>query len=411
MNDTDERKVPAPDKYLGSLSRLYSVLEIGKSPGSDMTLFLKTGISESFVEVIRGAILVTGLDARQLRADTEEVIRLLEDNSKRTIEFLHDLELNIDVKANWSVIKDHRLNSQLLLQAIIHPAWFVCRFAAMLLLEYADEPEIKSGIVAILKEASGYTLHIIAQIAQKLWGDDAGLIILKRLETNCTDDCGPIIKALGEIVKPPIVKRVVIVLRNNLESKAVEILEATVDAINKLNLFDVFQSEIKSKYEWWIKEGPQDPKESGVVPENAAKCLFEILCSHQKIGLAELKDAINANRSDVRKVAIEAICRLCIKDNDSFLTTIFDIENLDLPVSVINEFAKSYLSFCALHINDFLPLLESQNINVKLAAINLFSNKELKTDSVEKKLRLLLESTQIEVRNNALLSLRKLVEQ
>jgi len=406
----DEHEKIKPDKYFRALSCICSILDIGETPATDFPLLLKAGISDELVEVIRGAILVSQVAPPQLRADTEKLLFLISDKSVDFFEILSAIELKMDVEASWSLVKGHTLDRQRLLQAMRHPAWFVCRFAAMLLFEYKDEPDVKLGMVDILSSASGYSVHIIAQIAQEIWGNQAGNIILERLEANNTDDCAPLVEALGRVSEIPefFIDRAVVVLRSAMASKEVDFVKAAVSAIEKLNLLDVFETDMRDRYEWWLLKGPQDPEISGVIPENAAKYIFECLNLHHYLDVSDIKEAVNSKRRDVQEPAIRALCVLCMESEEFFKSVLHEIENGTLSIRVIDELEKSHVLFCVLHIDDFLQLLETKNLKVKTKLVQMLGNNAFKGELVERELRTLLESTEIELRVNALRSIRKL---
>ena len=402
-------KTSIPDKYLGSFSLLISALDFGETPASDMPLLLKRGISDELVEVIRGAIIVSDIDPLQLWADTEKALSLIADYSIKAIDVISVMGMKIDVDINWALIKKSNTNLDLLLQAILHPVWFVCRFAALLLLEFADVNDVKSGLKIILKDAPKRTIKLIALIAHDIWKDDAGEIVLQHLESNLTSKCAPLVKVLGDIMTPALNERAMEILLKSLRFEDVAIVKASIYSIEKLNIFDQLHSDIKVAYEWWLYKGPQDPSETGVVPENAAKSLFECLNLHQGLDVSDIKIAAKSKRSDVRDVAVRAVCNLCTQDEKLFASILFEVEHGDLPIKIIDEFEKSQISFCALHVNDFLQLLNSENLRVKNKIVRLLDNQAMKTELVEKKLRSLLESPEIELRDSALHSLRKLM--
>lgn len=408
LQDYQDQKLPSPDKYFGALSRLYCVLEIGETPATDMPVLLKTGLSNEFIEVIRDAISISEISPLQLRADAEKALSLIENQTIRSFEIISSMELQTKVEINWKLIRNHRVNIDLLLQALRHPVWFVCRFAALLLLEFAELMEVKSGLRNVIKDSSEYTIRLIAHIASDIWGSDAGKIVLEHLEVNFTDECAPLVEILGSITPSFLTERASTMLVKALKSKDVEMVKAAIAAIENLNLFDTLYAKIRAKYLWWLRKGPQSPEKSGVVPENAAKYLFECLNSHHRLKVSDIKEAAMSKRSDVQEVAIKAIGNLCTQDNKYFKSVLHDIENNILPKKIINELEKSHLPFCALHIDDFMLLLESDNLQVKTKVVQMFGNKTLRNKSVEEKLRLLLISPQIELRDNALHSLRKL---
>lgn len=401
--ENENHSIPKPK--MSSLSQLGQIFRIRESPMTGVYFLREKYQQDALVEVVRGAILVAALDPSQIKADAKQALHELEQSQNSNYLFM---VTNSVAELDWTLAQNQRLQPSLLLKALIHPAWFVCRFAALLLLNCVERDIVSTGFQKVLGIDSIYNLEIIAKYASEVWQDQAASLILDRLEQNFTDSCTPLVKVLGKVCYRSHEQRVETILRKAFESKNAEIVRAALYTTKKLNLGKNPLMVIKNCYHWWISEGPQDPKESGIVPENAASSLLSYLAANRIISFEEMCEAANAKRSDIRSVAIKEIGRFLAEEDALVEPVIADINHGKLPCSILYELSKSYPNVCKQHRESFLKLLNSVNQQVQITCIYALSDGWAGYHDIQRKLRILIDSSDINIRDAAINTLRHL---
>lgn len=395
------------DSRFDSLARLWDVFKISDSPASDLPLLRYRRLLDPLVEVICGAILAANLKPSQVRIDVIQSLQL--GNSQTGFYTLIENSPNFQAgfKPDWLLAKKQGLAADLLIQALDHPSRFVCRFAAMLLWECFNIDQLRFALKPVLVNGKRYSLAIIARMASDLWQEEAPDLICDRLEQNLTKECIPLIKTLGETCGESTKPRAKTLLHNLLASREAKIVEATLYAIEKMGLDQTLATDIKNCYYWWYKEGPQDPEE-GAVPDNVAAVLFSHLHARGKISFDEAREASRVKRSDLRDVAIKAICQVLAGREDLISQTFDEINSGKMSKNVLTELSRAYPSVCQRHINKFLKLLDSTNTSVQIACISALGDGWVPYSQIEGNLRSLLDAPDLDVRDETLETLRRL---
>lgn len=413
------------DLQRDSIARLYTIVEIGESPAVELAQLGARGLDQAFVEVMRGAILVADLEPEQVLVDVQQTLNDLrkpriESDSQDTpnqggsltLRFRELIsasdELRYHFKPNWTLGKEKALRPDLLIQALANPAANICWFAGELLWECCDRETIRVGLKDVVTQGSGHALALVAQIAPDLWPDEAALLVLDRLEHNPTDDCAPLAKILPSTCHASLRERSTGVLRTILKSKYPSLVEATLQASVELGLDEVLGSEIKTCYEWWANDGPQDPVGEGLIPPSPAAALLAHLSTRKQVTIHELRLAANARRSDVRKVAVESICSSMAETETLVAPVLAEVKQALLPSGIIDEFSRKYPSVCRLHQAGILGLLESSDRNVQIAAIRALGDGWGDQEILGQVLHQLLNAEDVDIRDEAVSALRRL---
>lgn len=394
---------------ISSLALLVQVLKFGEAIMPEVYTLRKRHLQDAFVEVIRGAILVTSLKPEQVKADAKQALLKLAQSQN----FLYSListseEFEPEVQLDWALAQGRRLKVELLFRAMSHPSWFVCRFAALLLWECIERDVVRTGLKEVLARGSGYALSIIAHVASELWQGETLELVLDRLERNLTYACAPLVKLLGEICNESAKSRAESVLLNALKLRDVGIVHAALDAIDKLDVDSSLATPIRDCYLWWLREGPQDLVAGGVVPENAAVSLFSHLSAKKKLNFDEVCEAANSRCSDVRGVAIKAICQFLAQEDELVESTIDGIGCGKFPIKLLKDLSRSYPNVCNRHFESFLRLLNSDNRSVQIACIWSLGDGWADYREVENKLRPFLNAPDLRIRDETVRALRRL---
>lgn len=397
------------DIKLNSIARLWRILEIDETPLQDMYILRKHDLQETLVEIIRGAILVASLEPSQVSADANYALQLLTQPQTSLYSFIKDSdESKANIRPDWALAREFQFRTELLVQALNSPVWFVFNFAISWLWECADRDTIRHVLKEVVAYGGGYALRVVAQVASELWKEEAADIVLSRLESRFTEDCVPLVKVLGEILDETSRTRAEPILLKALKSEQVDMVKAVLHSIGKLELDGTLLPTIKECYQWWLEEGPQDPTESGVVPQSAGASLLEHLIAKHLIGFDELKMASKAKRSDIRGVAIKEISQLLAKQADLFTSTIHCIKNGELSHLILDELSRTFPEVCRRHQEAIAQLLDSQIQEVKIACIRVLGDGWADYHYANEKLFSVLSSLDPFIRDEAVVSLRRL---
>ncbi len=398
------------DPKVNSLVQLMQVLEIGKTPATDIYDLGRLHLQEAIVEVIRGVILVAALNPTQIRADAKHALHQLNQSQDPFYRLTRDTEkTKTEPQLNWTLAQNQRLQPDLLSQAMTHPMWFICKFATLLLVNCVEQDIVSVHLQETLVSDSKHTPNIIAQVASTVWPDQAANLILDRLEQRLTNTCAPLVKVLGDICDESNTQRAKPTLQRAFESKDVGLVQAALHTTERLDLGDSLAEVIETCYRWWLLEGPQYPeKEIAIVPKNPAPSLFSHLAANQRVSFEEMYEAANAQRPDIRRVAVEEIGRF-LEEQDALVEPVInDINHGRLPSGIIDELSKSYPAVCKRHFESFVGFLDSDNQQMQIACIRALGDGWADYDKAESRLRALLDAPSARIREEVVSALRHL---
>lgn len=396
-----------------SLVRLWQVLDIGKTPTDELLELINQHPEDHLVEVIRGTIHAAGLNPAQVLAEARELKLELEQPSERPFEFLSKAEdPDSEPELDWKVAADAQLKPDLLFSAMSSHVWFIARAASLLLINAVEHEVVAEGLKVVLQNGSGHALEIIPKIASEYWPDETPELILNKLEFRLTDDCTPLVSKLGELrLDEAARRRASAVLANVLGRRNAEIVTAAVESIEKLELDSVLEQELRDAYYWWVTEGPPGPERSGRVPPNVAATLFKHLTSHRKLSFEDVREAVllseQRRRSDVREVAIPALCGLLADSPQLTAQTFKEVEEGLLPTGIIDELSRSNPEVCQRFVGDILRLAKFGEGDVKIACIRSLGDGWASFGAVEPILRSLISEKNSDVRDEAVQALRR----
>ena len=392
-----------------TLGRLWQILKVDEMQIPEISQMAEYAQQEAYIEVIRAAIVVAGLTAKQALSEAEQALSEFHTHPNYMYELTKTwYDSKDEDEPNWDRAADIPLNSNLLFDAIHYPNWGVCKFATTLLWNCVEREKVSEGFKDVLVNGSSYALTFVCYIAGELWQEKAGDLLLSRLEQNLTADCAPLIATLGTVGGGCFRARTEAVLRKCLTRLEVNIVTETLKTIQALDLDEPMLREIKVCYHWWIQEGPQDPEASGVIPESASAPLLTYLVRRKVIAFSELKEAAKVRRSDLRNVAIGAICEHLAENDALVASTLDDVKQGELPSGVVDELSQRFGKVCKEHLSGMLSLLTSEHYEVRLAGIRALGDDWAGGEDVEAALRSFFTDERVDIRNEAISALRRL---
>ncbi|HZH98156.1 MAG TPA: SMEK domain-containing protein [Fimbriimonadaceae bacterium] len=424
-----------PDPYIGTVEIIWKVTGLGKDTVGALRT-LGTPSAQSIVaEVLRGAIIVAGVDPEQLRADAEHALDELSQQEYSANSFLsatawkssvfhffagwpeswQKVEHNtgLELLLHWDRGRELALDPSLLVRAMAFPLWSICRTAALLLLNCIDRTVARTAFQRMANEGTSHQLQVVAAIADVLWGNQTATVLLDRLETNLTAECAPLIKTLGRVTHDDAtLLRTLRLLPVALAQPQVRLVEAAIAATEALDLSDALEEHIRSTYRWWLTAGPRGPDSWGTVPPNAAEALLRHLNNRERLTYDEMRWAIRQaselHRSEVKQLLLPLIANHLGEHPAAVGPAMTDIECGALPADVISELSRSRPEVLAGTFETVARLLAAETPGLRLAVVRALGDGWVCYRTVERLLRPLFAESDLSVRDEALASLRRL---
>jgi len=394
------------------IGKLHNALAVGKNPSHELPRLLDDKNYPALTEVVRGVIAAVGLDPKELKSEAQQVLADLDESPYKLIH-LEPTEKLASSSLDWALANGIELNQELLIAAVNSGVACVCINAANLLLYSVEDTITNQAFRKLLKDGSGHALRITTDVAKTLWGSEAVNLILDRLANKLSDDCAPLIEALGsESHDQDTTEKITAVLSKAVQHRSVEVVEAALAAIEKLSLDAILKPAIRVAYDHWLNHGPKGPEKSGRIPENAVGSLLEYLTQHGMLGFEELTEALDVSnsrlRSEVKPIVVRAIAKLMEGDELRAQSVLRDIGAGKLPNQILYSLSKNHPSICKRHEAQIFELLSVDDIDVKIACIYLLGDGALGRNRSEETLQHLIKSDSHTIRDEAVRALRRL---
>jgi len=391
-----------------SVGRLYGVLQIGENSIIELLELFTVEYQELLIEVMRGAIVASGLDPLQLRIEAHELLSQVDNSANKLV----TIEPDDNAVVDWTRARALDLKPEILFRAVCGKVAFLCVTAAELLVNAVEHETAQLGFKKVLEAGSGYSLHITSDLALQLWEAEAADLIITRLEQNLTVDCAPLIEKLNSLAPTECLRpRIEAIFRNVLKRRSVPLVEAVLKALEHVTPEAELETEIRKAFDYWLNEGPQGPVESGAVQPNAAGGLLKYLASRGLLSFDDLRQAIRVSiqrhRPEVKAIGLQALAQLLGTDFALTRESLKEIGDGQLPPELLYELSHSYPVVCQQHADEILRLLESDHHEVRIACIRVLGDGLLDLERVETLLRALMRSAEHTIRDEAVEALRR----
>jgi len=396
------------------LSALGQVLHINESPMADIYVLRTRPSEDALIEVVRGAMLVAALHPKDVFTEARTMLQSISKSDAPLIAWLGDLEPGgSEAYVDWALAREGSVRLDPLLRAVRHPSCFVCRFAVLLLVNCFDREAVSGDLREALMDASGYALAIIAEVAADVWGEEACGVVLDRLETGLSDDCAPLVRALGSVCGHSTTDRTEPLLREALQSDSPELVTEAIHSIEQLRLNTRLEPVVKATFQRWLQQGRQDSVQglATITWPAPMAALFTHLIAAGKLSFEEIRNAARAPRGDLRQLATPLLCKRLAEDDELLQRALRDVASADLPVDVVSELSRSHPAACNRHCGSVLRLLDSESSSVRGACVAALGRGWAPYDLAERTLRALLDDADPGIRDAATRALRQLGHQ
>jgi hypothetical protein len=368
------------------------------------------------VEVMRGAVLASGIEPARVNADANYILgRLGSPSARLLLLFDNSADSTADTRFDWHLASGAALDADLLCSALENPIWFISDTAAELLLHAVDRQSARNSIESLIRRTNAFeALMFVAQVAGEMWCEDAADVVLTRLENQMTGLCTPLLRVLGDLCKTSDERlRAERVLRKAMVDHDAAIVEASLCASAALGLSESFQQAIRDSLKWWLTDGLPEQRRDGPISPNAAPSLIKQLDDLRVLSFADARFAaersMTANRSDVREVAVNSLCRMISEDDSHVLPSLCDVEEGILPALILDVLSRGFPAVCQKHAAIFVRLVASRISSVSLAAVRALGGAWIDVAEAEPVLRGLCDGVDVPMRNEALRALRNLI--
>ncbi len=385
---------------LWSLSGFCYAIGLQKQSRRDVWPSEITPDDKSIQEVLRGCVLASGVDPMLLGKDVALFVKGLagkkEDHCSLFL-FRHTEDVDID-DMNWELAKGMDL---LKLETSLHySSLWVVLFAAQLIEINATLEELVSIVTRVFDTGSGYALLAASELCLQLEEPFKSETLLDRLEKPLHAGCQYLFGALAQLPLS-LDKRLLSILRSGLltsgsltATEATKVAEKYVDGHTGLAIL------LQEAFDLWIKKEEPYPVSGGTIPNSPREEILKVLLKCESFEKQLLLCYVNDVRSDVSKVASLALLEV-LKDGSLCDEFIDGIENGELKSKLLKQALQQNVPFTDTQIHTICNFLSRPLPDLRLAAMQILSNRYLSKEEVKERATNLLNDPDPEIQERS----------
>lgn len=398
-----------PASKMGALASVYSVVDIGGSSIQDVHLLRHRPNEAGLIEVLLGAILACELDPRQVQGEAVQVLkRLGTPHYHIYTDIQHTVEFESGRDIVWSCVRAGDLDAKAILEGMLHPARFVCQFAATLTINCLDREAQRSLFGEALFSNSPHLLSVVSSLAKTVWHEEASDALCKRLEQDMTPECAPLVKSLVDLRDGEHADRISAIVHTSLESENEELAEAAITAVKELRLAEAMQEDLKLRYYWWLRDGPRTTQGRLPLPGNIASEMLICLIQIGSVTEDDIYEACNSAFSEVQQVGLNELCSRMDQNEGVAARAFLAMDERRIPIGLLSTLSRSHPMICKTYTDRFLQLLDSDDSAKRLIGIRALGDGWADPDTAIPKLQSVLESDNVRLRDEAVIALRRI---
>lgn len=395
------------------LANLYEGMKVGEMIAGDHYSLAKGINLESARTVIRGMIHVLEINEAEL---FKEIHWALNKNSERLIfNLLPDIPA---VEPDWVRAKEVKLNLNYLVEALGHPSQTIAVNAAYLIHEIGDQ-QLKPLIINLLNDGNGRVLKYLSLIIPSLYEKEALDLLTHRLKGEENKGFKYLYEALGNLPDVDYNEVVCDTLTKGIHNTSSSVAKSAAKAMLQTQQY-YNEKELKEALNHWDHQGVlckeceimvkgSSCPNCNVVPNSPIPDLINVLFMTDSLEFDEWLYFSNHDRSDVRQSAKKGLTRQLSLNVDLLIKLIHDIKEGVKPAYLLEAVFEIKSSILFQYRKVVLPLIESSYFNVRKRLIEHVGNGDwLNKEEAYLITRQALEDEHIEVRDQAILTLRRL---
>ncbi|NTU73658.1 NACHT domain-containing protein [Candidatus Roizmanbacteria bacterium] len=355
---------------------------------------------KSIQEVLKGCVMASGVDPLLLSNDVASLVMGFAREKELPFSlflFRHTEDVDIDMK--WELAKGMDL---LKLETALHySSLWVVLYAAQLIEINATPEELTLIVTRVFDTGHGYALLVASELCLQLEVPLKSELLLDRLEKPLNAGCQYLFGALARLPLS-LDQRLLSILRLGLRNsgpltarEATRVAEKYVDAHTGVAIL------LQDAFNLWIdKEDPYSLR-GGAIPDSPREEILKVLLKCESFEKQLLLRYVNDVRSDVSKVASDALLGV-LKDGgglcDEFLN---GIENSELKSKLLKQALQQHVPLTNQQIHKICSFLSRPLPELRLDAMQILKSKYLSSAEVQERATDLLNDPDPEIRERA----------
>ncbi len=391
-----------------ALSMLIHALGLPQFSIKDWLVFRKRYDLVAVDTVLRGTIVALGLNQTEVVADARWALTLIEDTSQTrdANPSLWSIIPKLPVEPDWK-------------RALRHPSHAIVYGAAQLLDAGVGGQTASNLLEEVLEQGNDFELRMIALIAPSVWGKEALVKLLRRLNGPLSRGCRWLLRELPRISEGQTDECIREVLVRNLTADDPQVAIAAAETLQSLP--DTFLkpglSGMRTAFTIWSTRGDYCEHHQryvrgaccNYVPLCPRAEIFKLLARFSALTLHELLDACRDPHSNVRTVATQGVARVLASQPEYISEVIDDVDKGHHPSSVLEAILLLPSTALMTAQEALITLFSSESavlrrIMVRNAATATWLTKEQAVNAAQ----VALEDSDLTVRNLAVATLRSL---
>lgn len=370
---TDGQTPPTAGPFI-HLAKLVHILRIGEMTAGDVWAHWRAPGREAETSlIIRGAMLAAGLEPGAVARDVLSIKEVLKGQELSLLGLLPQFPINGD----WGKTKSiPDMSLRVLASAIDHPCQPIAVAAAEMILARAPGEADPDAFKQVLHCGRSYSLYILAQIGEQLWGRRTTLDLLcSRLEQEFTPGCKHLLANLPTLSDGKVDDRILSIIRRALTARNADVALKAAELCLEYASADSLVSDLRSALTHWKTHEEPYPTKIGVIPTSPRSTLVKALARRQALSVDELFGLYEDVRSDVRDPAKDQLLHLARNDRQIISRLLDGIQAGTVGLSTLSKIAEMPCEALTHEYDRLLGFLKSENRDVRVVMTQALKKK------------------------------------
>lgn len=377
-----DQAAPAPLLYISAFLHLTKFLD---SPVHDMWAWGTPYDAAAVHEVFRGIVGIAPIDQTQLLLDARILLRRLDALTDDDIFKVWGSIASVDVPDfDEPKAKELKLKLDLLEAALYHRSSWIVRLAVYLYINAADASKMRVAAARLFVSGKGVTLAAASHLAEQLGAEAATSLACDRLRKPLVAGCDHIFDLLRRL-KPAPRGDVFAAIENGLMTGDEDTAVAAAALAEEIAVAGDAQllRTISRGYDHWAEHEKPYPVGGGVIPRSPREKLLLARFKIEPASVEALFDYAKDTRSDVTKVALDAMMRRLHESAEARSYFVEAVLGARPEPSLLREALNQKVPFVATEVDGLCALLEADEGKMRYAALGLLTGTYLSKDRAE----------------------------
>ena len=269
------------------------------------------------------------------------------------------------------------MNPTVLASAIDHPCKVVAIAAAEMILAGTGGETASEALKDVLRYGRSFSLYILAQIGNELWGTATLDLFLSRLDQKATRGCEHLLAKLPDLSGGRLDERALSIIQRSLTSEFPIIAQKAAELCFEYAPTDSIVPCLRAALGHWKEHEEPYPNGIGSIPESPRSIIVKALAQWQGLTVDELFDLYSDVRGDVRGEAEDALLRIA-QDNPRVLSLLLDwIQTGKMRSATLGKITKLPPETIKHERDRLLAFLTSENPDLRMIMVHTLHQMDL----------------------------------